>query len=464
MRVGQESNGQPTVQIEQFAMDAELAPFLSGEALIFDMRVVNPKLRLRLLKDGTLDWMRGSRPEIPAKTVVLESVHVTGGDVQFIDDQSGRARSITGLNAEMSARSLAGPWRIEGDAALDGEHGSFSISSGQPDETGALQVRTQLIPDQRPVKIDLDGQLKLADRKPNYQGLMSAAVENRGAAKSDDKNALPPRLKGRFELTNERIRLSEYRMEIGSVDDPYVITGEATLDTGNAPEFLLIADGQQIDVNRIGNQGAGGKTARDPGLSARQRLNSLISIIAQIPVPQVQGKASVKLPAIVAGDTTIRDVQLDLQPAGNGWTMTMPSDAARAHPGGGPGPADAKGRPFLQRADYRCLQSALGACLLACGFGRPRDPSIEAGGLFRRCQPDASAAALQQSGDCHRPRYAEGQAGTASAGEPAAPAERRPCRRCDRPRCAEGADGSVHGAGRRRKCARPQDYGTAEGG
>ncbi|MBB4272708.1 uncharacterized protein involved in outer membrane biogenesis [Rhizobium mongolense] len=321
VRVGQESNGQPIVQIEQFAMDAELAPFLSGEALIFDMRVVNPKLRLRLLKDGTLDWMRGSRPEIPAKTVVLESVHITGGDVQFIDDQSGRARSITGLNAEMSARSLAGPWRIEGDAALDGEHGSFLISSGQPDETGALQVRTQLIPDQRPVKIDLDGQLKLADRKPNYQGLMSAAVENRGAAKSDDKNALPPRLKGRFELTNERIRLSEYRMEIGSVDDPYVITGEATLDTGNAPEFLLIADGQQIDVNRIGNQGAGGKTARDPGLSARQRLNSLISIIAQIPVPQVQGKASVKLPAIVAGDTTIRDVQLDLQPAGNGWTI-----------------------------------------------------------------------------------------------------------------------------------------------
>ncbi|MGO8190200.1 hypothetical protein, partial [Rhizobium leguminosarum] len=75
VRVGQEADGTPIVKFEHFSMDAELAPFLSGEALIFDMRVVNPQVRLRLLKDGTLDWMCGSRAEIPARTVVLENVH-----------------------------------------------------------------------------------------------------------------------------------------------------------------------------------------------------------------------------------------------------------------------------------------------------------------------------------------------------------------------------------------------------
>ncbi len=320
VRVGQETDGSPIVQVEQFSMDAELAPFLSGEALIFDMRVVNPKVKLRLLKDGTLDWTRGSQPEIPAKTVVLENVHVTGGDVQFIDDQSGRSRHVSGLNAEMSAKSLAGPWRIEGDASLDGEHGSFTISSNQPDETGTLRMRTRLQPDKRPVTVDLDGELKLVDSKPNYQGTVSAAIENRDG-KNNDKNKLPPRLKGKFELTNESVRIPEYRLEVGPVDDPYVVTGEATLDTGSKPQFLLTADGQQIDVNRIGNQGAGGKTTRDPALSARQRLNTLIQIVSQVPVPQVPGKATVRLPAIVAGDTTIRDVQLDLEPAGTGWMI-----------------------------------------------------------------------------------------------------------------------------------------------
>jgi uncharacterized protein involved in outer membrane biogenesis len=321
VRVGQETDGSPIVQVEQFSMDAELAPFLSGEALIFDMRIVNPKVKLRLLKDGTLDWTRGSQPEIPAKTVVLENVHVSGGDVQFIDDQSGRTRRVTGFNAEMSAKSLAGPWRIDGDAALDGEHGSFSISSNQPDDNGVLRMRTRLQPDKHPVTVDLDGELKLVDSRPNYQGTISAAIEGGRTAKAADKSSLPPRLKGKFELTNESIHIPEYRLEIGAQEDPYVITGEATLDTGGNPQFLLTADGQQIDVNRIGNQGAGGKTARDPGLSARQRLNTLIQIVSQVPVPQVPGKASVRLPAIVAGDTTIRDVRLDLEPAGTGWTI-----------------------------------------------------------------------------------------------------------------------------------------------
>ncbi|GAA3111815.1 AsmA-like C-terminal region-containing protein [Rhizobium viscosum] len=319
VRVGQEEDGTPVVQVEQFSMDAELAPFLSGEALIFDMRVVNPKVRLRLLKDGSLDWMRGSQPEIPAKTVVLENVHVSGGEIEFVDDQSGRSRHVTGLNAEMSAKSLAGPWRIEGDGALDGEHGSFSISSNQPDESGVLRVRTRLAPDKHPITIDLDGELKLLDSRPNYQGTLSAAIENREG--KTEKGEAPPRLKGRFELTNDRIRIPEYRMEVGSTSDPYVITGEATLDTGSAPEFLLTADGQQIDVNRIGNQGAAGKTNRDPAVSARQRLNSLLEIVGQVPIPQVPGKATVRLPAIVAGDTTIRDVALELRPAGNGWMI-----------------------------------------------------------------------------------------------------------------------------------------------
>lgn len=225
VRVGQEADGTPLVQIAEFSMDAELAPFLSGEALIFDMRVSEPKVRLRLLKDGTLDWMRGSQPEMPAKSVVLESVHVDGGDIQFIDEQSGRTRHITGFNAEMSAKSLAGPWRIEGDAALDGEHGSFTISSSQPDDSGVLRVRTRLNPDRHPLIVDLDGELKLIDRKPDYLGLFTAGIEDKQTRKAADEQA-QPRVKGRFELTNERIRIPEYRLEVGAADDPYVVTGK----------------------------------------------------------------------------------------------------------------------------------------------------------------------------------------------------------------------------------------------
>ncbi len=324
VRVGQSETGEPLIQVSRFSMDAELAPFLSGEALIFDMRLEAPRAKIRLLPDGTLDWARGRKASIPAKNVVLESVSITGGQIDFIDEQTGRTRRIADLSADLSARSLAGPWKIEGRAALDGEAGSFAFSSNEADEAGTLGLRARLTPDKRPFGVELDGDLKIVDLKPVYQGKFTL-TENRQNAEEqktdadEARNAL--RVTGGFELTNERIRVPEYRLEVGPKDDPYLVTGEATLDTGKEPEFLLLADGQQIDVSRIGNTGEAGKTGRDPAVSVRERLAAMLAIAADIPIPQVPGRASLKLPAIVIGDTTVRDVRLDLRPDGAGWMI-----------------------------------------------------------------------------------------------------------------------------------------------
>ncbi|WP_115421240.1 AsmA-like C-terminal region-containing protein [Ensifer sp. M14] len=321
VRVGGSDKGEPLIQVAQFSMSAELAPFLSGEALIFDMRLDRPKAKVRLLPDGTLDWARGTRTAIPAKTVVLENVEITHGEIEFIDEQTGRTRRVTDLSADLSARTLAGPWKVEGRAALDGEAGSFAFSSNEVDETGALSLKARVTPDKRPFGVELDGALKIVDFKPVYGGRFTL-TENRpqGEAKDADGHA-PLRINGDFQLTNESIRVPEYRFEIGPADDPYVVTGEATLDTGKDQKFLLIADGQQIDVSRIGNSGSNGKTGRDPAISMRQRLEAMLAIAADIPIPQVPGRASLKLPAIVIGDTTVRDVRIDVQPDGAGWVI-----------------------------------------------------------------------------------------------------------------------------------------------
>jgi hypothetical protein len=317
VRVGAPEDGQPLVEIARFSMDAELAPFLSGEALIFDMRIEEPKARIKLFEDGTLDWARGRKSDIPARTVILESVAISGGEIEFVDAQTGRTRRVTGLDAQVSAKSLGGPWRIDGRASLDGESGAFQLSSGQV-ENGALSLRARIVPDRLAFTADLDGALKVVDFRPQYGGdfTISEKPRPKGEGPAD-----PIRVAGKFELSNERIRVPEYRLEAGPREDPYVVTGEATLDTGRAPEFLLIADGQQIDVSRIGNSGEGGKTGRNPQVSARQRLQALLAIAADIPIPQVPGRASLFLPAVVVGDTTVREVRLDVKPDGEGWQI-----------------------------------------------------------------------------------------------------------------------------------------------
>ena len=326
VRVGTDTDGQPLVQVAQFSMDLELAPFLSGEARIFDMRIDQPKARIRLLKDGTLDWMRGSKAEIPARLVVIEDVHVSGGQIDLIDEQSGRSRRITGFSADLSAASLLGPWRGDGNATLDGYESRFSVTSGTADVVAKrMPFRLRLWPDAQPVEINLDGELTTAENKPAYNGNFTLDFVQEAAAKDAVKPPPPgPRVKGGFELTNERIRIPQYRLEVGGTENPYVVTGEATLDTGMKPEFLLTADGQQIDVNRLseGNgNGVQAKTGRDPSASAQRRLNNFIRMAASIPIPQVPGRATLKLPALIANDTTIRDIKLDVRPAGRGWAV-----------------------------------------------------------------------------------------------------------------------------------------------
>nr|WP_313061671.1 AsmA-like C-terminal region-containing protein [Agrobacterium cavarae] len=330
VRAGTDADGSPLIQVARFSMDAELAPFLSGEARIFDMRIEEPKAKIRLLKDGTLDWMRGGRVEIPARTVVLESVNIEDGQIEFIDEQSGRNRTITGLNAAMSAKSLAGPWRAEGRAAIDGHAGSFSLSSGEPDPTvGRMGLRLRLQPDEYPVEIDLDGGIGATAGRPVYSGSFAFNFrrddnqQQKAQQKQDQSIFSAPRTRGSFELTNGRLRIPSYRMELGAIDNPYIVTGEATLDTGAAPEFLLTADGQQIDFNRLTPVPvpSSGKTSRVPTVSVRQRIEAFADLIARIPVPQVPGKASISLPALISDDTTIRDIRLDVRPDGAGWQV-----------------------------------------------------------------------------------------------------------------------------------------------
>jgi uncharacterized protein involved in outer membrane biogenesis len=325
VRAGTDANGEPILQAARFSMDAELAPFLSGEARIFDMRIEEPKARIRLLSDGTLEWNRGSRSQIPANAIVLESVKIERGDIEFIDEQTGRNRHLTDLNMQLSARDLFGPWRADGEAKIDGQAGKFTLSTGAPDaQNGRLALRLKLMPQDYPIDFDLDGALTVRDGKPLYAGNFAMLLRKSEGEKADENPSLlsNPRTRGEFELANDRIRIPTYRTELGTADSPYVVTGEATLDTGAKPEFLLTADGQQIDVGRlVVPRNQAGKTDRVQKLTVKQRVEALADIISRIPVPQVPGKASISLPAIVSDNTNIRDIRLEVRPDGKGWQV-----------------------------------------------------------------------------------------------------------------------------------------------
>src|SRR5690606_22898260 len=85
--------------------------------------------------------------------------------------------------------------------------------------------------------------------------------------------------------------------------------------------FLLIADGQQIDMDRLGEEQADAGDKNSAPVPLEQRLALLNTLIDRLPPPPLPGRISLILPAIVAGDTTLREIRLNARPDGNAWLI-----------------------------------------------------------------------------------------------------------------------------------------------
>jgi uncharacterized protein involved in outer membrane biogenesis len=314
--VGGGAKGEPAMTAETFSMDAELAPLLSGEFRIFDMRLVRPKATIEVASDGAVDWaVRPSTP-IDASQISIEKLTITEGQVDIRHISSGRTHRLTEINTEVSARSLAGPWRMIGSMRVDGLRSAVTVNTGRASGNG-IRLRIQAEPEVRKVSIEMDGDLSF-----DVGAAAKYAGDFRLAARRDEPPAAGPtpppgfRIKGKFALDDKRLALDEFRFETGPLDNPYAADGAGFVDFGSTPRFALSVDGAQVRFDEaIGAAGGSGS------LTIGERLAALQETLLDLPKPSMRGTVEVNLPAVVAGDTTIRDVRLSAEPASGGWAI-----------------------------------------------------------------------------------------------------------------------------------------------
>lgn len=307
--------GATAMTVETFSMDAELAPFLSGEVLIFDMRLVKPTVFVRVDEQGGIDW--AMRPSVPvdARNITLEKLTITDGKVDISHAASGRVHRITELDADISARALTGPWRIDGSMRLDGMRTKLDVSTGSLDEAGRLRLRTRMQPERYPLVVEADGDATIGEGGARYQGTFRLAAGARENATGEAKpQPAPYRVSGRFDLGHEALDVPEFLFETGPADDPYTAEGHAGLTLGGEPGFEIVADGAQIRFDGIDPQNA-------QGIELDKRLAALREFLLDMPKPVIPGRIEMNLPAIVAGDTMVRDVRLHAEPSENGWHL-----------------------------------------------------------------------------------------------------------------------------------------------
>ena len=315
--VGEGKDGQAAMTVETFSMDAELAPFLSGEILIFDMRLVRPKVTIEVAEDGTVDWtIRPSTP-VDAERVAIEKLTVTEGQIAVHHAASGRTHLVSEINTEIAARSLAGPWHIDGSARLDGYRTGLAITTGKLDEGGSVRLKIRATPEIVATQIDSEGNIRISNGAPLYAGTFRMTPRAEPAKDKPAQKAAGSgyRISGKFQIDDKRLAVDEFRYEVGPLDDPYSADGKAFVEFIGQPRFSVVADGAQVRFDAaVGGEKPG-------GLTFPERLAALHETLLDLPRPRIPGTVEIKLPAIVAGDTTVRDVALSAEPAAGGWNI-----------------------------------------------------------------------------------------------------------------------------------------------
>src|SRR5690606_20665607 len=151
-----------------------------------------------------------------------------------------RIHRLTEVNADISARALTGPWRMDGSLRLDGMRMALQVSTGQASDEGGMRLRVQARPDRYPFALESDGNARIKDGRARYAGTFRLNAPVAAEPAPAGARPAPPayRLSGAFDLDHAALAVPEFRFETGAGEEPYTPEGSARFALGAAPRFL----------------------------------------------------------------------------------------------------------------------------------------------------------------------------------------------------------------------------------
>ena len=312
--------GEPMMTVDRFEITIELMPLLQGQFRITSMRLDRPRTRVVVNDAGRLDWQARSEASkaLDPENVILDRLEIVDGRIDYSDRIGETDLTFEGVNAVVEARSLLGPWRIEGSYLEDGVAVPFRFATGRLLDDGTIRVKTDLSPAGWPVALAADGILGSDDDGLYYDGtynLTQIVMPTESAADEESGAAAGWRSEGKFRLTRRQLAIAQAVLSQGPAERAYSIAGSLTVALGAKPHFEAHATARQIDLDRsLGN----GPT--EP-VAVSSAAASLIAWLKDSFVPPVPGSVFFKVPGIVVGGAVIQDVAFEARPTIGGWRI-----------------------------------------------------------------------------------------------------------------------------------------------
>lgn len=315
VRVG--GSEDPLLVVSRFQLRLDLPPLLKGEFHVLDMSLDRPHLTLSLDEEGRPDWLtamraRGAISEVKAEDVTFENITISDGAVTVVDARSGRTHTLDNADLVVQARSLAGPFRIDGPMVIGDERYTVSLATGKRLPDGSLRIKGGVTPDRYSIAASFDGNFTTTDGLPRFDG----DFQLKGIEQGDDGPQELWTAEGAFAADTARLVVSKADYHFGPQDRRSSMSGQMQMTYAGDRRFDVVARAKQIDLDRLYGGGPQAPVALDDAATR------VLEVLKGLPVPDMAGTLALDMPVVVAGGELLQDVRLDLETRSGGWRIS----------------------------------------------------------------------------------------------------------------------------------------------
>ena len=392
------SLGEPFFRAEAFTLWLSPTPLLRGAIEAHEVELDQPVLRLAVDGGGNGNWQQlkitpGSLPFVPSD-VVLQQVRIRNGIVSLRTPSTPEPLTLTGIDGELAATSLEGPYRFRGNVGWSGvvREVRFATQPREPD--GKMRYKAAIRAVDSSNVYSLDGLLTELSAKARHTGVLTARLPLAGVIGDGAAGNRAGRggeiidLKANVEGDIDGLRLSDVQLGFEQDGKPQLISGEATATWRNGLRTETRLTSRWLDLDQIVGRATGSVA---PALLVRSVIDQLGSMLP------VDGASVLTIDAdqVNVGGDALSGVRLAMARAGG---LTSIGELRVGLPGNARGelrgtfavapPAQGGRRRSTVGAVRRRGRSAWGELSPVCRLGRRRRSAR--GGRSGGSRPDSS--------------------------------------------------------------------------
>jgi len=308
--------GKTSLRVGAIDGDVSLGGLLRGDIDLSNVVVRSPQLTIAIGDDGLLEPLAKGSVSADAS---VESFEVEDGTLHYLNPGAGQDVTLNGIHLVGESGSLYGPYKAEGGVQLEGVPHTVKLITGVA-QGGSLHLKISAVPADRPLTVDLEGEVKVAGGQPTFAGMATLARPAIGArAGSDSGNGdlsdTPWSVSGPVTISSDALVSDKVVVQIGPDERALKLGGSLQMPLGPGGTLDTVLSGSQLELDRFSGVSP---DARQPPAAVLARVVNTMPGLAGLPAV-----AHIDLSAdgVMLGGELMQNIRAELSVENGQWRV-----------------------------------------------------------------------------------------------------------------------------------------------